>query len=124
MGRLLNRGNAVPLSAHFAALCVFVGLALFGAAERRGSPRFNAVGLVFVALNLVLGAVTFNLQQRLLQNASPASGSLPTSVPAPHGAGGGVEARAQKLGAAAAERLMMVQYATGACFFAASAAVS
>jgi len=124
MGRLLNRGDAVPSSAHFAALCVAVGLAVFGAAERRGAPRFDAIGLVLVALNLALGAVTFNLQQRLLHRASGVSGSLPTSVLAPRGMDGGVEARAQKLGAAAAERLMVVQYATGACFFAASAAVS
>lgn len=66
---LLKQKKAPPLATHLAALCVAVGLSLFGFAERRDTPRFSTAGLTLIAANLCLGAVTFNLQQRALHMA-------------------------------------------------------
>lgn len=95
-----------PCRAYAAALCTTLGLALFGIGEKRVAPRFSNTGLVLVAANLVLGAFTFNLQQRALQRAGSGKQTdteLPEAAPV-------------------TEQMMLVQYCVGAVLFIAIAA--
>lgn len=95
VGLLIQRNDArTPTSSYCASLIVALGLYAFGCAESREAPQFNRLGLVLVAANLGLGAITFNLQQRALRTRSCVQDSTEKLAPA-------------------AERLMIVQYTTG-----------
>eukprot|EP00933_Yihiella_yeosuensis_P038188 TRINITY_DN32132_c0_g1_i1.p1 TRINITY_DN32132_c0_g1~~TRINITY_DN32132_c0_g1_i1.p1 ORF type:complete len:369 (+),score=38.77 TRINITY_DN32132_c0_g1_i1:44-1150(+) len=93
-----SRQAQTPCAAHIWAFCVAAGLVMFGFAEQRDAPRFSTSGLFLIAINLILGAGTFTLQQRMLQRSNAAADSAPSTT-----------TRSEK-----AERLMFVQYAVGA----------
>lgn len=93
VGAFLNRGASASGRAYGMALSVALGLCVFGFAEQRDAPRFNAVGLFLVAINLCLSSVTFNLQQQILHNIGSGARA------------GGAEASLRT------ERLMFFQYA-------------
>ncbi|CAK0889061.1 unnamed protein product, partial [Prorocentrum cordatum] len=70
-GVVVNPTASRPAPAAFvSAVCVGVGLALFGIAESGMAPRFSTSGLLFIAANLVLGAGVFNFQQRVLHSGA------------------------------------------------------
>lgn len=97
-----RRGSPTPCRAYSASMVAAAGLAIFGLAERREAPRFSTRGLLLVAGNQALGAVTFNFQQRILQK-SRVSGPDPEDPDAK-----------VRLGDDVTEQLMLVQYATAA----------
>lgn len=97
VGAVMHQAKHTPPTAHLAAVCVMIGLTIFGLAERMSSPRFSVIGLALVALNLVLGAFTFNLQQRILHAVGRSRGG------------------AAKLHDK--DQFMVVQYFTGACLY-------
>jgi len=71
------------------------------------TPRFSAMGLGLLALNLVLGAFTYNVQQRMLQEHAFSSFRSSQAV--------------EVLGSS--ERMMFVMYSAGAVLFVLYAAV-
>lgn len=120
MGALVNRGSQTTCDSYLAAMGVTLGLCLFGLAEKRDAPRFSTLGLLLVALNLGLGAVSFNLQQRVLHR-------LGGRAPAPRAAQRPrwqLSPRSAAEGPPNPERMMVVMYAAGALLFLACAAAS
>lgn len=113
VGALVNPTASRPAhAAYVSAVCVGVGLALFGLAESELAPRFSNSGLLLIAANLVLGAGVFNLQQRVLQ--SGACRQEATDVES--AAGRRASTRASEDATAV---FMAVQYSTCAALFAA-----
>lgn len=52
-----------------AALLLFLGLAIFGLADRLSSPRFTIIGVCLTLASLLGGSMSGNLQQKAAQRA-------------------------------------------------------
>lgn len=78
VGALFHRPNHQNRKAYLMSACVALGLGLFAIAEQRDTPRFNAFGLFLVALNIALGSVLYNVQQRILHR--PVAGTIMSST--------------------------------------------
>eukprot|EP00746_Dinoflagellata_sp_MGD_P098061 gnl/MRDRNA2_/MRDRNA2_39428_c0_seq2.p1 gnl/MRDRNA2_/MRDRNA2_39428_c0~~gnl/MRDRNA2_/MRDRNA2_39428_c0_seq2.p1 ORF type:complete len:285 (+),score=39.54 gnl/MRDRNA2_/MRDRNA2_39428_c0_seq2:1-855(+) len=55
------------------AFLMMLGLILFGLGDKLESPRFSAVGVFLITVNLIGSSLTANLQQRVLQGSSKTS---------------------------------------------------
>ncbi|CAK9110446.1 Adenosine 3'-phospho 5'-phosphosulfate transporter 2 (PAPS transporter 2) (Solute carrier family 35 member B3) [Durusdinium trenchii] len=71
-GRWINK-NQTMSHEMFWAICMMIGLLLFGLGDGLESARFTGFGLVLIAINLAGSTLTANLQQKVLQSPVPCS---------------------------------------------------